>query len=106
MPESLQSQLLYVITALFLVSMVSVFAAHSSAATTTHFSAAHSGSYILDANGNTVYLRGMGIAGFAPDLTALGSSGAATTGEPMELRSHNRDGSNLLQRCNHNGTLT
>ena len=39
-----------------------------------------SGSYILDANGNTVYLRGMGIAGIAPDLILWGPSGGDNWG--------------------------
>ncbi len=67
------------ISALFIISMLSVFATPSAEAATT--SSLHtSGSYILDANGNTVYLRGMGIAGFAPDLLLWGQGSSDSWG--------------------------
>ncbi len=60
------------IVALLAVGTISAFSVTSvSAATTT--SALHtSGSYILDADDNVVYLRGMGLAGMAPDLLLWG----------------------------------
>jgi hypothetical protein len=39
-----------------------------------------SGSSIVDANGNTVYLRGVGIAGMAPDLILWGNGGSDSWG--------------------------
>ncbi len=67
------------ISALFIISMISIFASPSAKAATT--SALHtSGSYILDANGNSVYLRGMGVAGFAPDLLLWGNGGSDNWG--------------------------
>ncbi len=58
--------------ALFIVGMVSVLAVQPAQAATTL--ALHtSGSNILDADGNVVYLRGVGVAGFAPDLILWGS---------------------------------
>jgi hypothetical protein len=50
------------LTAIFVLSMRSVFVAAPVQAATTTPALHTSGSYILDANGNTVYLRGMGIA--------------------------------------------
>jgi hypothetical protein len=59
--------------------MLSVFATPTATATTS--SALHaSSSYVLDSNGNTVYLRGMGIAGFAPDLQFWGNGGSDNWG--------------------------
>jgi len=60
------------IVALFAAGILSAFSVTSvSAATST--SALHtSGSYILDADGNVVYLRGMGLAGMVPDLLLWG----------------------------------
>ena len=67
------------LSALFIVSMISVLAAPAASAATT--SALYtSGSYILDSNGTTVYLRGMGLAGFAPDLVLWGSGGSDNWG--------------------------
>ncbi len=61
--------------------MLSVFSATSVQAATTTSALHTSGSYILDANGNTVYLRGMGIAGMAPDLILWGNSGSDNWGD-------------------------
>lgn len=60
-------------TAFFIVSMMSALSlATVQAAPTT--SALHTkGSYILDSNGNSVYLRGMGLAGFAPNMILWGN---------------------------------
>ncbi|MCL5949549.1 MAG: glycoside hydrolase family 5 protein, partial [Candidatus Bathyarchaeota archaeon] len=67
------------VSALFILSMLSVFSATPVQAATT--SALHtSGNYILDANGNVVYLRGMGIAGMAPDLILWGNGGSDNWG--------------------------
>jgi hypothetical protein len=67
------------LSALFIVSMIAVLATPTATAATS--SALHtSSSYVLDANGNTVYLRGMGVAGFAPDLQLWGSGGSDNWG--------------------------
>ena len=77
--KNFSKPLVICISALFIISMLSVFATPSAEATTT--SSLHtSGSYILDANGNTVYLRGMGIAGFAPDLLLWGQGSSDSWG--------------------------
>ena len=68
------------LTAIFVLSMLSVFVAAPVQAATTTPALHTSGSYILDANGNTVYLRGMGIAGMAPDLILWGPSGGDNWG--------------------------
>lgn len=62
------------IIAVFAVSMLSVFTfAQASAATAASPSLHTQGSYILDSDGNAVYLRGMGVAGFAPNLILWGN---------------------------------
>ncbi len=67
------------LSALFIVSMISALATPAASAAST--SALHtSGSYILDSNGNTVYLRGMGLAGFAPNLVLWGNGGSDNWG--------------------------
>ena len=77
--KKISKPLVICISALFIISMLSVFATPSAKAATT--SALHtSGSYILDTNGNTVYLRGMGIAGMAPDLLLWGNGGSDNWG--------------------------
>lgn len=77
--KKVSKPLVICISALFIISMLSVFAMPSTKAATT--SALHtSGSYILDTNGNTVYLRGMGIAGMAPDLLLWGNGGSDNWG--------------------------
>jgi hypothetical protein len=59
--------------ALFAVSIVSAFLLTPQVSAATSTPALHtSGSYILDTDGNTVYLRGMGLAGFAPNLILWG----------------------------------
>ena len=69
------------ITALFLVSMVSAFSAGTVSAATPQTSPLHTqGSYILDSNGNSVYLRGMGLAGFAPNMLLWGNGGSDNWG--------------------------
>ena len=65
--------------ALFIISMISILPSNSVQAATTP--ALHtSGTLILDANGNVVYLRGMGIAGVAPNLILWGSGGSDNWG--------------------------
>jgi hypothetical protein len=60
------------LVAIFAFSMIAVFNATPVNAATT--SALHTqGNQILDANGNPVYLRGMGVAGFAPNLIFWGT---------------------------------
>lgn len=67
------------LSALFVISMISVLATPTATAATS--SALHtSGSYVLDVNGNTVYLRSMGLAGFAPDMQLWGSGGSDNWG--------------------------
>ncbi|MDR0372308.1 MAG: glycoside hydrolase family 5 protein [Nitrososphaerota archaeon] len=67
------SLFIIVLLAISMVSVVSLTHAQISAATTTATPALHtSGTYILDTNGNSVYLRGMGLAGFAPNLILWG----------------------------------
>ncbi|MCL5948939.1 MAG: hypothetical protein M1490_00480, partial [Candidatus Bathyarchaeota archaeon] len=68
------------LTALFILSMLSVFATPTVQAATTTPALHTSGNYILDANGNVVYLRGMGIAGMAPDLILWGNGGSDNWG--------------------------
>jgi hypothetical protein len=69
------------ITALFLVSMVSALSAGTVSAATPQTSPLHTqGSYILDSNGNSVYLRGMGLAGFAPNMLLWGNGGSDNWG--------------------------
>ncbi len=58
--------------ALFAVSMIATVATVPAQAEVPTLTLHTSGSQILDANGNSVYLRGMGIAGFAPDLILWG----------------------------------
>ncbi|MGE5555122.1 MAG: cellulase family glycosylhydrolase [Methanocella sp.] len=66
-------------SALFVISMLSVLTVQPAQAAT--ISPLHTqGSYILDADGNTVYLRSMGIAGFAPDLILWGKGGGDNWG--------------------------
>lgn len=78
--KKLTKPLAVCMTALFIISMVSVLS-FAAAADTTKTSALHtSGSYILDSNGNTVYLRGMGVAGFAPDLILWGNGASDNWG--------------------------
>jgi hypothetical protein len=69
-------------TALFIVSMMSALSLVTvQAAPTTSTSALHtSGSYILDSDGNSVYLRGMGLAGFAPNMILWGNGASDNWG--------------------------
>jgi hypothetical protein len=69
--KKIAKPLILCLTAIFVVSMISTLplpTAQAATATALHTS----GSQILDANGNVVYLRGMGLAGFAPDLILWG----------------------------------
>jgi hypothetical protein len=56
----------------FIISMLSAFSVPATKAATMTPALHTSGSLILDVNGNTVYLRGMGLAGFAPDMILWG----------------------------------
>jgi hypothetical protein len=69
------------LTAVFIVSMLSVFAAVPVQAETTTPALHTSGNLIVDANGNVVYLRGMGIAGMVPDLILWGNGGGDNWGD-------------------------
>ncbi len=69
--KKISKPLVICLSALFIISMISMLTlqpAQAATATALHTS----GSTILDANGNTVYLRGMGVAGFAPNLILWG----------------------------------
>ena len=69
------------LTAVFILSMISVLSTTPVQAATTTPALHTSGASILDANGNVVYLRGMGIAGMAPDLILWGSGGGDNWGD-------------------------
>jgi len=70
--KRISNPLLICLSALFIISIVSVLAVQPAQAATTL--ALHtSGTSILDADGNVVYLRGVGIAGFAPNLILWGN---------------------------------
>ena len=62
-------------------SMLTVLATTTTVQAATTSALHTSGSYILDANGNTIYLRGVGVAGFAPNLILWGSSGSDNWGD-------------------------
>ena len=68
------------LTALFIVSILSVFTSMPVQAATTTPALHTSGTSIVDANGNVVYLRGVGIAGMVPDLVLWGSGGGDNWG--------------------------
>ncbi|HSV49573.1 MAG TPA: cellulase family glycosylhydrolase, partial [Candidatus Acidoferrales bacterium] len=78
--KKLKKPIAICMTALFLVSMVSVFAMQPVQAATTTPALHTQGSYILDTNGNSVYLRGMGLAGFAPNMILWGSGNSDNWG--------------------------
>ena len=67
------------IIAIFVISMLSVFASTGVQAATTTLALHTSGDQILDSNNNVVYLRGIGVAGMTPDLFS-GDKEAATAG--------------------------
>ncbi|MGE5554713.1 MAG: cellulase family glycosylhydrolase [Methanocella sp.] len=67
-------------TALFLISMVSVLAMQPVQAAPTTSPLHTSGTYILDSDGNSVYLRGMGLAGFAPNMILWGQGSSDNWG--------------------------
>lgn len=69
------------LSAVFIVSILSVFAAAPVQAATTTPALHTSGNLIVDANGNVVYLRGMGIAGMVPDLVLWGTGGGDNWGD-------------------------
>ena len=58
-----------------------MFSASPAQAATTTSPLHTSGTSILDANGNVVYLRGIGIAGMAPDLILWGNGGSDNWGD-------------------------
>ena len=68
------------LTALFIVSILSIFTSMPVQAATTTPALHTSGTSIVDANGNVVYLRGVGIAGMVPDLILWGSDGGDNWG--------------------------
>ncbi len=63
------------ISALFIFSMIAVFATTPVQGATATLALHTSGSSIVDSNGNVVYLRGLGIAGAAPNLVLWGQGG-------------------------------
>ena len=60
--------------------MLSVVALQPTAQAATTSALHTQGAYILDTNGNSVYLRGMGLAGFAPDMILWGSGSSDNLG--------------------------
>ena len=65
------------IIAIFIISMVSVFSTTGVQATSATTPALHtSGDQILNSNNNPVYLRGVGICGYAPDTIFWTTSGS------------------------------
>jgi hypothetical protein len=78
--KGLAKPLALLICAVFVISMVTAFATIGVKANTTP--ALHvSGNQILDSNNNVVYLRGVGIAGMAPDLIFWGPGGSDNWGD-------------------------
>ena len=69
------------LTAIFVLSVLSVFSTMPVQAATTISPLHTSGTSIVDANGNVVYLRGMGVAGAAPNLMLWGSGGSDNWGD-------------------------
>jgi len=69
------------ISALFIISMLSVFSAAPTVQAATTPALHTQGNQILDANGNVVYLRGMGIAGMVPNLILWGTGGGDNWGD-------------------------
>jgi hypothetical protein len=67
-------------TALFIVSMMSALSLVTVQAAPTTSALHTQGSYILDSNGNSVYLRGMGLAGFAPNMILWGNGASDNWG--------------------------
>ncbi|MGD6850512.1 MAG: cellulase family glycosylhydrolase [Candidatus Bathyarchaeia archaeon] len=68
------------LAALFVISAVSMLALPAKAQTTTTPALHTSGSSIVDANGNVVYLRGMGMAGMAPNIILWGQGATDSWG--------------------------
>ncbi len=79
--KALKKPLAACTVALFVFSMVSIFSVSNVSADSTSMALHTSGQYILDANGNTVYLRGMGLAGFAPNLILWSQDGGDNWGD-------------------------
>ena len=79
-----------VLSALFIISTISAIAVQPTAAAPATSALHTSGSYILDANGNSIYLRGIGLAGFAPNLMIW----------------NNNENDNWGAQWNHNPTTT
>jgi hypothetical protein len=63
-----------------------------------------SGSSIVDANGNVVYLRGVGIAGMAPDLVLWENGGSDTTGATNGTTTQQTPWTKPSRSCKANGT--
>ncbi len=64
--------------------MVSTFTFSGVHAATTMLPVTTSGNQILDSNGNVVYLRGVGMAGMAPDIIFWGSRRRRQLGRPVD----------------------
>jgi hypothetical protein len=68
--------------AIFAISTLAAVSLMPAKAATPQTSALHtSGTYILDASGNVVYLRGMGVAGMAPNLILWEEDGSDNWGD-------------------------
>jgi hypothetical protein len=79
--RKMSKPLVICISALFIISMISVLSPTTVKAATTTPALHTSGTAIIDANGNGVYLRGMGLAGMAPDLMLWGTGGVDKWGD-------------------------
>ena len=77
------------ISAVLVICMVSTFTFSGVHAATTMLPVTTSGNQILDSNGNVVYLRGVGMAGMAPDIIFWGTA-AATAGATSGRQPHQR----------------
>ncbi len=69
------------ISTLFIISMVAAFSSTGVHAVSATLPLHTSGDQILDSNNNLVYLRGMGIAGYVPDLILWGQGGSDSWGD-------------------------
>ncbi len=75
------------ICAIFIISMLTVFATNGAQAATSTPALHTSGDQILNANNAVVYLRGVGIMGYAPDNIFWGSSGSDNWGDQWQTGS-------------------
>ncbi|MCW3995072.1 MAG: hypothetical protein NWE98_02840, partial [Candidatus Bathyarchaeota archaeon] len=71
--RKLSKPLVIGITAIFMISMIAALSPNTVQAATSSSPLHTVGRSVVDANGNTVYLRGVGLAGVAPNLILWGS---------------------------------